>query len=257
MTMLRKSFIFIPGIGYRTERELWKNDIITWDDFLKRDRAPMISKDKKCRCDSILTEASNRLGSGDLGYFSRLFKQGESWRLFSTFGSRARYLDIETTGTRRDSPITVVGVWDGVRYDAAVRGFNLSTEKIRDMLQGANLIVTFNGSTFDLPLLRHQFPGSVPEIPHMDLRFVALKSGFRGGLKDLELNFGIRRPREVQGMSGEDAVRLWNIYEKDHNHQALKLILKYNREDIVNLKTISHEIVETLTNRVMHRGVSQ
>ena len=255
MTMLRRSFIFIPGIGYKTERELWKNDIRTWDDFLGQDRAPMMNREKKCRCDSVLEHAQKSLVSGDLEYFSRIFKAGESWRLFSTFGSKVRYLDIETTGTRRDSPITVVGVWDGARYDAAVRGFNLTTEKIREMLDGVTLIVTFNGSTFDLPLLKHQFPGSVPEIPHMDLRFVALKSGFRGGLKDLEMNFGITRPKEVQGMSGEDVVRLWNIYDREHNPKALKLILKYNREDIVNLQTLSHEMVETLTHRVMGRVV--
>jgi len=38
-------------------------------------------------------------------------------------------------------------------------------------------------------------------------------------------------------MDGFDAVRLWRHYEKG-DREALDLLLKYNREDIVNLKTI-------------------
>lgn len=38
-------------------------------------------------------------------------------------------------------------------------------------------------------------------------------------------------------MDGFDAVRLWKKYEKG-DLEALNLLVKYNREDIVNLKTI-------------------
>jgi uncharacterized protein YprB with RNaseH-like and TPR domain len=141
-----------------------------------------------------------------------------------------------------------------MKYDVAVRGFNLTTEKISEMLEGATLLVTFNGSAFDLPLLEHQYPGSVPRIPHMDLRFVSYRAGFSGGLKALELSFGIRRPDDVLGMSGEDAVRLWELYRRENNRNALKLILKYNREDIVNLQTISKEVVEFLEHRTISEG---
>jgi hypothetical protein len=251
--MLKRSFIFIPGIGPKTERGLWKKGIDEWDIFLSRDRIPSLGDSRKKVGDRLIQEASERLSCNDILYFSRLFRPAESWRLWSTFKGNVKYLDIETTGTRRDSPITVVGVWDGARYDAAVRGFNLTTEKIKSMLDGATLLVTFNGSAFDLPLLEHQFPGSVQPIPHMDLRFVALRAGFHGGLKNLEVTFGIQRPNDVLGMSGEDAVRLWNTYKRDGNRNALKLILKYNREDIVNLQTISREMVDFLEHRTLEQ----
>lgn len=244
--MLKRSFIFIPGIGPKTEKTLWSKGISDWEAFLSRDRIPPLGQTRKEEGDRKILEAADHLEKRDLRFFSKMFRPGDSWRLWSTFRENVRYLDIETTGTRRDSPITVVGVWDGIRYDAAVRGFNLTTEKIQSMLKGATMIVTFNGSAFDLPLLEHQFPGSVEPRPHMDLRFVAYRAGFGGGLKSLEVTFGIERPDEVKGMSGEDAVRLWNNYVRDGNRNALKLILKYNREDIVNLQTISREIVDFL-----------
>jgi len=255
--MLRKSFIFIPGIGPKTERGLWSKGIMDWDAFLDRDSISAIGGAKKREADRLLQEANNRLETNDLKYFSTLFRPADSWRLWSSFNKNVKYLDIETTGTRRDSPITVVGVWDGKRYDAAVRDFNLDSGKIRQMLEGTTLLVTFNGSGFDLPLLENQFPGSVPKVPHMDLRFVSYRAGFSGGLKALEISFGIKRPNDVMGMSGEDAVRLWNIYERDNNRNALKLILKYNREDIVNLQTISREVVEYLEHRTISEGVER
>jgi uncharacterized protein YprB with RNaseH-like and TPR domain len=251
--MLKRSFIFIPGIGPRTEKMLWNGGISDWDTFLSTGRIHSLGPSKKEEGDRRINEASEMLSRNELPYFSKMFRPSESWRLWSTFRERVRYLDIETTGTRRDSPITVVGVWDGVRYDAAVRGFNLTTEKIKSMLEGATLLVTFNGSAFDLPLLQHQFPGSVQAVPHMDLRFVAYRAGFGGGLKSLEVTFGIERPKDVLGMSGEDAVRLWNAYIRDRNRNALKLILKYNREDIVNLQTLSRELVDFLEHRTLEQ----
>ena len=250
--MLKRSFIMIPGIGERTERNLWANDIRTWEMFLETDEIPGMGTNRKRMGDRLLNEGLNKLEAWELAYFSNLFKPRDAWRLWSEFGKRAVYLDIETLGTRRDSPITVVGVHDGYRFDASVRGFNLNRDRIRKMLDGTSMIVTFNGTTFDLPLIEHQFPGSLPKIPHLDLRFAAGLIGLRGGLKSIEIQCGISRPDDVAGMSGEDAVRLWRVYERGNNRNALKLILKYNKEDIVNLIPLTRLIVDELERRTLH-----
>ncbi|MCZ7406608.1 MAG: ribonuclease H-like domain-containing protein [Candidatus Methanoperedens sp.] len=39
------------------------------------------------------------------------------------------------------------------------------------------------------------------------------------------------------GISGFDAVRLWNMYERGDD-EALELLIRYNREDVENLKII-------------------
>ncbi len=111
------------------------------------------------------------------------------------------------------------------------------------------MIVTFNGASFDLPMIEHQYPGSVPSIPHLDLRFLARRCGLSGGLKNIEIQMGIKRPDDVLGMSGEDAVRLWRTYERDSNRNALKLLLKYNMEDIVNLEQMSEVLIQEIRRR--------
>jgi len=249
--MLKRSFIMIPGIGENTERKLWLKDIETWEKFLETDNIPGLGADRKRIGDHLLVVTMDKLRRSQLDYFCDLFRPRDAWRLWSEFGHSAVYLDIETLGTRRNSPITVVGVHDGKRFDAAVRGFNLNHDKIRKMLEGASMIVTFNGTTFDLPLLEHQYPGSIPKIPHLDLRFAARRIGLRGGLKSIEIQSGIARPNDVAGMSGEDAVRLWRIYQRRNNRNALKLILKYNKEDIVNLIPLTRLIVDELERRTL------
>ena len=48
---------------------------------------------------------------------------------------------------------------------------------------------------------------------------------------------GITRSADTTGITGFDAVRLWHEYERG-SADALELLLKYNRDDIVNLETI-------------------
>ena len=244
--MLRRTFIFLPGIGEVRERRLWREGFHDWDRFISSDTAGGIRGERKERADKMIIEASSRLEDGDLAYFSRFLRPRDSWRLWSEFGKEVRYLDIETMGTHRNAPVTVVGVYDGKKFKAAVRGFNLGTEEIRRMLEGATLIVTFNGTTFDLPVLEHHFPGCIPKVPHLDLRYAASRAGYKGGLKKVEMDMGIMRPDDVIGMSGEDAVRLWRKYEREGNENALKLVLKYNREDIINLEPLTEKIVRKL-----------
>ncbi len=250
--MLNRSFIFIPGIGPSTEKKLWESGILDWDSFLGAESAGPIKGNRKKSIDPILQDAVTHLRERDVSFFSRFFRSGDAWRLWSTFKERAVYLDIETMGLSRHAPITVVGVYDGLEYRAAVRGFNLSGEEISKMLEGAEMIVTFNGATFDLPMIQQHYPGSVPSIPHLDIRFLGRKAGYSGGLKKLETTLGIRRPDEVLGMSGDDAVRLWKIWEREENENALKLILKYNKEDIVNLEPIAEVLVSSMVRSCGH-----
>jgi len=249
--MLRRSFIFLPGVGPTTERAIWDQGIIDWNDFIINEVAGPLKGERKTRSDNIIQRAEERFRSGDVSFFSSLFRSGENWRLWDEFGSKAVFLDIETMGTRRYSPITVVGAYDGKEYKALVRGKDLDHSGISDLFEGASMVVTFNGATFDLPMIEAQFPGSVPHVPHLDLRFLARKLGYVGGLKSIEHQMGISRPEEVQGMSGEDAVRLWKLYEREHNRNALKLLLKYNMEDIMNLSPMTETLVGSIKKKVI------
>ncbi len=207
--------------------------------------------ERKASSDKIIRDISKKLDDRDLPFFSRLFRSSENWRLWEDFSENIVYLDIETTGTRRYSPITVVGAYNGKDFNALVRGKDLHSNDVKTLLSDATMLVTFNGASFDLPMIEWQFPGTVPSVPHLDLRFLAKKCGYSGGLKSLEVQMGLARPEDVKGMSGEDAVRLWHLYERESNRNALKLLLKYNMEDIVNLQPIAERLVKMMREKVM------
>ncbi len=98
---LKRSFIFLPGVGSATERRIWKSGVPDWETFLGVKKAGPISEDRKIEMDNIIRNNISKLNQGDLFHFSQLFQGSDSWRLWNTFSEGAVYLDIETTGTRK------------------------------------------------------------------------------------------------------------------------------------------------------------
>jgi uncharacterized protein YprB with RNaseH-like and TPR domain len=235
--MLKKTFIHLPGVGRRTEAYFWRQGLGTWEDFLAADRVPGLSGERRRRLRENLSESLEQIENP--GYFAARLQAGEHWRLFRHFRRRAAYLDIETTGSFWPGLlVTVVGLYDGVKLRQFVQGHNLGD--FPRALADLDLLVTFNGTQFDLPVLRAYFPELALPPVHVDLRFMLARLGFRGGLKKIEPRFGIRRPGEVEGMDGYMAVILWERYRRG-DRAALDLLLKYNQEDVVNLELLMEE----------------
>jgi uncharacterized protein YprB with RNaseH-like and TPR domain len=235
--MLKRTFIHLPGVGHRTEAHFWRRGLGTWEDFLGADLVPGLSRERIRRLKEHLQESLEQVANA--GYFAQRLQTGEHWRLFRHFRGRAAYLDIETTGTFWPGLlVTVVGLYDGETMRQFVQGYNL--HDFPRAVQGLDLLVTFNGTQFDLPVLRAYFPGLKLPPVHVDLRFLLARLGFRGGLKKIEPRFGITRPEEVNGMDGYMAVILWERHQRG-DRTALELLLKYNREDVVNLEILMQE----------------
>lgn len=102
------------------------------------------------------------------------------------------------------------------------------------------MIVTFNGSCFDLPFISSKLGIQFDQL-HLDLRFAFRRLGITGGLKHIETAFGLERSRETKGLDGFDAVRLWYKYV-DGDYTALDLLKKYNQEDIIGLKILAQRV---------------
>ncbi|OGS43384.1 MAG: hypothetical protein A3K76_05375 [Euryarchaeota archaeon RBG_13_57_23] len=237
--MLQNTFLLLDGIGPQRERSLWRRGVESWKEFLDEARVPGISKDRKFRMDHELAQAHDKLHSGDSSYFANHVPRKEQWRCIGDFRRSVAFLDIETTGVSYRSPITVVGIYDGARMHTLVRGQNLTRTNLQGILSGATIMVTFNGSSFDIPMIEKQFPGVVPRIPHIDLRHSLRRLGYSGGLKAIERELDIVRDRRVEYMTGEDAVYLWNLWERHGKKNALDLLIEYNSEDCKNLKALS------------------
>jgi uncharacterized protein YprB with RNaseH-like and TPR domain len=237
--MLQNTFLFLDGIGPQRERTLWANGVVCWEDFIDRSKIKGISREKKSVLDSELSSAGESYRQSDSAYFAQRLPSREQWRCLTDFHQSALFLDIETTGISPRSPITMIGAYDGSRMHTMIRGQNLTRSNIEGLLSGAKIIVTFNGSSFDLPMIESQFPGTVPRIPHVDLKHPLRRIGLTGGLKRIERELGVERDRRVEYMTGEDAVYLWRLWEKDGNRNALELLSEYNAEDCRNLKILA------------------
>jgi len=232
--MLKRTFIHLPGIGPRFEAHFWRQGLATWEDFLAAPRIRGLSRERLGWLQRDLEGSLTHMH--DPAYFAGRLHAGEHWRLFRHFRPKVGYLDIETTGTVWPGLlVTVVGLYDGQNMRQFVQGYNL--QKFPQALSEFDLLVTFNGTQFDLPVLRAYFPDLVLPPAHVDLRFLLARLGYKGGLKKIEPRFGIRRPHEVDGMDGYMAVLLWERYQRG-DKGALELLLTYNREDVVNLEVL-------------------
>ncbi len=52
------------------------------------------------------------------------------------------------------------------------------------------VLITYNGSCFDLPFIRNYFGIAVDHV-HIDLRYLLSSLGYRGGLKGCEKSLGL------------------------------------------------------------------
>ncbi len=126
----------------------------------------------------------------------------------------------------------MIGALGGGKLALFVKGVNL--DQFPAYIAQFPLLVTFNGSQFDVPFLRAHFPTARLDQAHIDLRFVLRSLGYRGGLKAVERNLGLTRDAAIQGVDGFEAVRLWHRYRRGDRAALMKLAL-YNLTDVVNL----------------------
>jgi uncharacterized protein YprB with RNaseH-like and TPR domain len=224
--VLRHTFCHLPGVGARTEQRLWAAGLTTWDDALS-------SPCHRLRAEGLL-ESARRHAAPDPAWFADRLPPGESWRLFGDFRAHCAYLDVETTGMSANAEVTTVALYDGRVIRTYVRGQNLD-EFARD-LAGYRLLVTYNGKSFDLPVLRRCLGCRLGQA-HVDLRHVLAGFGLRGGLKACERRVVITRPG-MEDVDGYTAVQLWWDYRRRQDRRALETLLAYNVQDAVSLEAL-------------------
>lgn len=227
--MLENSFIFLPNYGPARERKLWRRGIESWDDFLEHYGSLPYHRES---C-SMVARSKHALDSNDPAHFADILPSSETWRAFPHY-SRIAYLDIETTGCAARDHLTVIGVYDGKRTRSYIHGQNL--DDFKKDIEGFDMVVTFNGSMFDLPFIRREMDVDLPEL-HVDLRFVLASLDVRGGLKRIEERFGFEREDDLKGVTGYDAVLMWREYRRG-NKAALDKLIRYNAADVDNLEKL-------------------
>jgi len=156
------------------------------------------------------------------------------------------FLDIETTGLSSEySEITVVGIQvigDSDTSFIQLVGEDITADSIVEALDRVNIIYTYNGSRFDLPFIFSRLGIDLAELfAHHDLMYDCWSNNLYGGLKSVEQQLDI--PRQLKGVNGAEAIRLWWRYVNNYDKDALAALLAYNREDVVNLKTLKERLL--------------
>jgi len=154
------------------------------------------------------------------------------------------YLDIETTGLSSVySYITVIGIFlVGADFEEMIQivGDDITAESLQKTLEGVDTIYTYNGGRFDIPFIKDYLKVDLLQnYRHVDLMLDCWRCNLYGGFKAVEVKLGIER--ESQGINGWDAVLLWRRY-KQGDAEALPILLKYNREDVQNLRILRDKL---------------
>lgn len=247
MVLIQRTFCFLDGVGARKEKQLWKQGVKEWGDFLGTRKIQGISKERKAYYDRQLRTAQEALETDDAAYF-RVFGK-EQWRLYAFFKDEAGFLDVEVDGKGR---IIVVGVSNYYSTVTFVRGINLEREAIEKELQKYKIIVTFNGSAFDLPKLKKEFGIDIKiRVPHIDLKGLCTQLKMNGGLKEVEKMLNLQRPPHLQG----NPVDLWKAFHASGDKEWLDLLIAYNSEDIENLKWVMEHCYKEMERRLFEKRV--
>lgn len=254
--MIDGAFSFVRGIGPSRERQLRRMGIRRWDDVPPA--GPVLSPGIDARLRQEIARVRALLDERRFGELHDLLPVRDRWRLFPHVQEEAGYLDIETG---LDGRVTVVGVYDPQRGPRLfVRGHNLGAFAEEPL---PHTLLTFNGGSFDLPILCRTFPGWTPPPVHLDLCVIFRQLGERGGLKAIEERLGLGRPDHLRGVGGADAVDLWDCFSRTGDAEALRTLLEYNLYDVVQLRSLAEIACERLATafggawsvpRRFHRG---
>lgn len=236
--MVDQIFSIFPELNNEITSSFKELGIKTWADFIKASNVPGLAADLKTRLDKTMDDYYNILNSGNLRRFTSLPPQ-EHWCFFETAKElkKTAFIDIETTGRQLfNDEITLVGIFDGKKYISLIKGINLNQEKLADILNRFDMVVTYKGLVFDIPFLQYEFPEVNLDMLHFDLYFASQKVGFsgRGNLREYLSQRGCDIPLERKPLKGYQVVQLWQEYEMGHK-AALELIKENNEREVKEL----------------------
>ncbi|HEX5322559.1 MAG TPA: ribonuclease H-like domain-containing protein, partial [Capsulimonadaceae bacterium] len=226
----------------------WSQGATNWEAYLNKAAGWRVPTRQRLSLEPTLRDSLHYLEQGRVDYFARQLPKREHWRAISTF-PRIGYLDIETDGGFSSDCITVIGLYCDGEMRTYLKGKNLA--QFAYDCQELDGFVTFFGTGFDLPCLARRFPVLARVFAdrlHIDLCPLFKRIGQTGGLKKIEVQVGIRRTPETEGLSGLDAVRLWRAYQAGgrRSEEAGELLVAYNREDVVNMASLLQYLLPRL-----------
>lgn len=232
---------------------MWRHDVLRWQDYVPR--SGLLTKHVDALLQPALLRAQAAYEAREVDGLAELLPPEEHWRLFGEFAEQAAYLDIETSDDAVGAGfLSAIGVLDRNGPRLLLAGPDL--QSFPELARGWSMLVTFNGSSFDLPILRRVFPEWQPPRAHVDLRHVLRRLGYSGGLKAIERRVPLLHLARPDHLDGLDAGRACGLFTLGRNgdRAALRRFAEYNLYDVINLRTLMayayNALVEAHASRV-------
>ena len=236
--MLLSSFQHFEAIGEKRERQLWQRGVVSWDDLESslNSQLPFFGPKLRHRCYRSMAESRSAIRDRDSHFFAARLPKREHYRIALAFRPETLFLDIETTGlSRYYDEITLIGWSLNSHYGVFIKGGD--DEQLRNVISRSKALVTFNGSLFDLPFIRQEFPDLPLPAAHVDLRFFGRRVGLHGSQKEIERQLALKREGDIAELDGRAAPILWHHYCRG-DKGALERLILYNHADIEGMKYI-------------------
>lgn len=165
------------------------------------------------------------------------------------------FFDTETTGLAGGSGTLafIVGfaalIADGLRVDqyllSTFAGERLMLEALREHIEGAEHLISFNGKCFDAPLMetRGRLNGialGLDELTHIDLLY-PLRTSFASRWPDCRLSSAESRLlgfSRCNDLPGAEAPQAWFDYVHRGDTKPLVRVMEHNRWDLVSLAAL-------------------
>ena len=171
------------------------------------------------------------------------------------------FMDTETSGLAGGTG-TLVFLFGGVQVDGSgirlrqwlltrFAGEALLMTEIRKAFAQCRLLVSYNGKSFDLPLLRtrqrlHGHSLDESQLTHLDLLHPA-RSAFSGRWPDVRLQTAERRLCDFQrhdDLPGREAPRAFTRWLREGKTDDLLRVVRHHRDDVLSLVTLCAALCE-------------
>src|SRR5262249_51242026 len=137
--MLTSTFCHIFGVAKKTEHNLWKAGVTSWDCSMQLLPA-WLPRPLRESWGPHIEASVNNYSNRNAGYCAEQLPRKEHWRLYRDFQDSCAFVDIETTGLGWWDEITTIVLYDGRTIRCYVQGDNL--EQFCEDIENYSLLVT-------------------------------------------------------------------------------------------------------------------
>ncbi len=239
--MIEKTFIHCTGIGPKTDQRLKSIGLHSWSDCLVNPNSIPFSGQRKIQFLQQIEKSLSALKKNDINYLVKQLPIKEHWRILGTYFDKATFFDIETTGlSSYDSIITTIVAYHNKNLHTFL--FQENLDDFLELVDDSKLLVAFNGNSFDIPFVEKAF--NIPDIgcPFIDLRWICYYMNLQGGLKSIEKQVGIQRPKQIESIDGFEAVSLFLDWQNG-DLKAKEKLVSYCQADVLSIFLVAHKIL--------------